>query len=235
MSSVAAPATVDATKGRLSVRPATPTRSVAPGTYVLPGGDDRANDAILVVPSRYRPESPLPLVVSLHGAGIDAQGPVDFLGPYAESAGFILLALESHSFTWDAITGIYGPDIARMNRTMASVFAECAVDPARVVLEGFSDGASYALGVGITNGDLFSRVVAFSPGFITAADPHGKPPVFISHGREDPVLPIEQASGVIVPELRAAGYVVDYMEYEGVHSVPANVASAAVAWLLGGV
>jgi len=34
---------------------------------------------------------------------------------------------------------------------------------------GFSDGASYALSVGITNGDLFTHVIAFSPGFVAPA------------------------------------------------------------------
>lgn len=33
---------------------------------------------------------------------------------------------------------------------------------------GFSDGASYALSLGLPNGNLFSHIVAFSPGFMRA-------------------------------------------------------------------
>ncbi len=57
-------------------------------------------------------------------------------------------------------------------------------------MEGFSDGASYALSIGLTNGDLFTHVVAFSPGFASPVTYTGKPPVFVSHGTHDEVLPI---------------------------------------------
>jgi phospholipase/carboxylesterase len=59
-----------------------------------------------------------------------------------------------------------------------------------LAVEGFSDGASYALSIGLTNGDLFTHVVAFSPGFASPVAYTGKPPVFVSHGTHDEVLPI---------------------------------------------
>jgi predicted esterase len=176
----------------------------------------------------------MPLLLSLHGAGIGASGPINFLGPYAESHGFFLLACDSRDVTWDAITGRYGPDVTFIGRALRQTFDRCAVNPARVAIEGFSDGASYALGLGLANGDLFSRVVAFSPGFIPRSDTaaHGQPEIFVSHGRQDPVLPIDQASRQIVPALRADGYSVTYVEYDGVHAVTAAVAEQAVDWLL---
>ena len=116
---------------------------------------------------------------------------------------------------------------------MRSTFRRCNVDPRRVVLQGFSDGASYALGVGITNPALFSRVVAFSPGFVTPSEMQPvKPPIFISHGTNDFVLPIDGASRVIVPHLQADGYNVTYLEFSGSHTVPASVAQAAVDFML---
>jgi predicted esterase len=36
---------------------------------------------------------------------------------------------------------------------------------ATLAVSGFSDGASYALSIGPANGDLFTHVMAFSPGF----------------------------------------------------------------------
>src|SRR5436190_993778 len=79
----------------------------------------------------------------------------------------------------------FGEDVAFLNRALESVFARLAVDPARVAIGGFSDGATYALSLGLANGDLFPRVVAFSPGFIISAPPHGRPRFFLSHGISD--------------------------------------------------
>ena len=67
------------------------------------------------------------------------------------------------------------------------------------------------------NGDLFPRVVAFSPGFVVEGTAHGKPRLFISHGTADPILPIDRCSRVIVPALRARGYDVTFREFDGGH------------------
>ncbi|HUH13354.1 MAG TPA: hypothetical protein VMK65_09600, partial [Longimicrobiales bacterium] len=103
----------------------------------------------------------------------------------------------------------------------------------RVALGGFSDGASYALSLGQANGDLFTHVIAFSPGFMTWEERVGQPEFFISHGVHDPILPIDQASRLIVPALTSAGYSVRYQEFEGSHAVPEDVAMQAFAWFAG--
>ena len=122
-------------------------------------------------------------------------------------------------------------DIAFIDRALTSVFQRVAIDPARLTIEGFSDGATYAIGVGISNGDLFQRVVAFSPGFILPVEPHAKPRVFISHGTRDQILPIDQCSRRIVPDLKNAKYDVTYHEFDGPHTVPPEMAKEAIAWM----
>jgi predicted esterase len=62
--------------------------------------------------------------------------------------------------------GSYGPDVDFINRSLQYVFDRYTVDPARLGIAGFSDGASYALSLGLPNGDLFSHIIAFSPGFM---------------------------------------------------------------------
>lgn len=47
---------------------------------------------------------------------------------------------------------------------LLQVLSNYAVDTTRLGVGGFSDGASYALSLGLTNGDLFTHVIAFSPG-----------------------------------------------------------------------
>jgi predicted esterase len=105
-----------------------------------------------------------------------------------------------------------------------------AVDARRLAITGFSDGASYALSLGLTNGDLFTRVIAFSPGFMTPAQRRGKPSLFVSHGTRDGVLPIERSSRRIVPQLERAGYEVRYREFEGGHVVPPGIGREAAEW-----
>ncbi len=219
---------------RLTARPAgTPANPLGPGVWPL-GIETGPHDGKLLVPQSLVPGTPMPLVLALHGANIDDSGPITFLGAYAEQAGFLLLSPDSYTYTWDAIIGPAGKDVAFIDLALRHVFERCLVDPARIVVQGFSDGASYALGLGLANGDLFSRVVAHSPGFIpTSESPHlGHPEFFVSHGRQDPVLPIDYASRTIVPFLELNGYSVNYVEYDGGHSVPATITDAAVQWLM---
>jgi phospholipase/carboxylesterase len=98
---------------------------------------------------------------------------------------------------------------------------------------GFSDGASYALSLGLANADLFTHVLAFSPGFVVPARPARTPSVYVSHGRADDVLPIARTTRRIVPRLRAAGIPVQVHEFDGGHTVPARIAEEAVRHFLG--
>jgi phospholipase/carboxylesterase len=101
-----------------------------------------------------------------------------------------------------------------------------------VALGGFSDGASYALSLGLTNGDLFDSLIAFSPGFMAPANRRNAPRCFISHGTEDQALPIDRTSRRIVPELERNGYEVRYREFAGGHSIPAEIAREAIEWFV---
>lgn len=216
----------EAAEGRLTARP---RRNVT--ARPRRGRLRLAHGAELYVPSTYLPTRPSALVLTLHGAhGGPAHGFGQLL-PLADDAGLMLLAPKSQRGTWDLLRSGYGQDVATIDQLLETVFSRYAVDPSRVFISGFSDGASYALSLGLTNGDLFDGVVAFSPGFVDLRDPRGKPRVFISHGIEDTVLPIERTSRRIVPQLRASGYRVRYREFRGPHTVPPPIARDAVAWL----
>ena len=150
----------------------------------------------------------------------------------ADERGLLLLAVDSRAPTWDAIVGGFGPDPAFLDAALARVFAGYAVDPSRIAAEGFSDGASYALGLGLTNGDLFTHAIAFSPGSVPLVERNGSPVVFIAHGIADDVLPIDLCSRRIVPELTRRKYAVSYVEFDGNHVVPPAIADQAVSWFL---
>jgi phospholipase/carboxylesterase len=213
--------------GRLTARPQpNVTTSVERRTTLGLGGD---RDAILQLPSKAAAAS-LPLLVLLHGATGSGEGMLRRIGDAADQAGVAVLAPDSRDGTWDGIRGQYGRDIAFLNRALERVFATVAVDAARVSVGGFSDGASYALSLGLINGDLFRRVVAFSPGFVIPGEPHGKAKFFVSHGTRDQILPIDECSRTIVPNLRRLGYDVTFREFDGRHEVPPDIAREGLQW-----
>lgn len=219
---------------RLTARPGSPSAAITPGTW--PITESNPNDGVLIVPSGYAPTQPASLVVGLHGASGGPSGQVGLLGALAEDHGFLLLAVGARGLTWDVMTSRFSYDVTFIDGALEWAFERCAVDATRVAVEGFSDGASYALGLGLANGDLFTHIVAFSPGYIPRSDSPavGKPRVFDSHGRQDPILRIDNASRVLVPALRARGHDVTYIEFEGGHTVPSDIALQAVEWLLEG-
>ena len=215
-------------EGRLTARPGKGiVTSLSSGPLGLGSG---GRDGIIQMPTA-RVEGPMPLLVFLHGATQNGEGMLRRIGPAADQAGVAVLAPDSRDTTWDAIRGGFGADIPFLNRALEHVFGRLAVDPARLTIGGFSDGASYALSLGLANGDLFPRVAAFSPGFVFPVTVHGRPRFFISHGTSDQVLPIDQCSRVIVPQLRARGYDVTFREFAGRHEVPPDVASEGLRWM----
>lgn len=219
------------TAARLLVRPKHLTGRANLGLQPL--GLDGKRDGLLYVPANYHVDRPAPLVLMLHGAGSNArQGLAPFL-QLADEFGLILLAPDSRSQTWDIILGEYGSDIAFIDTALEQVFNCYAVDPARIAVEGFSDGASYALSIGITNGDLFTHVIRFSPGFIAPAKARDTPRLFISHGKWDNVLPIDRCSRKIGPQLQRAGYDILYREFNGFHTIPSNLIRESIEWFAG--
>lgn len=200
---------------------------VYPAYVLLPpgaGGDDDGAGAVA---------GPLPLIVALHGAGGAAQHALEMFARQARDAGVVIVATESTAGTWDGLHGSFGPDRDAIDRALAALFERVPVDPAHVCLAGFSDGASYALGLGLANGDLFTHVVAIAPGFVPPTERVGSPAVFVAHGKEDAIFPIDRCSRRIVPDLEARGLDVRYTEYDGGHHPPPVIREAAVDWFLG--
>jgi phospholipase/carboxylesterase len=215
---------------RLTARPGTPTITPDSGLSALGLGDPR--DGVLYVPTSYSADTPTPLFVALHGAGGEGSSWSSYYAR-AESRGMILLAPDSRSSTWDLFRGGFGPDVTFLDRALTHTFERCNIDPARIALAGFSDGASYALSLGVSNGDLFSHLVGYSPGVYAPSQPIvGKPKVFVSHGTQDDVLPVTLSRDEIVPALRNSGYDVTYQEFDGGHQVPAAISEAALDWFL---
>lgn len=213
---------MDDEDGRLHSRtpPARAHPPWAPGVRPLSG-------ALLLVPDQPEPQD---LLVFLHGAGGRAADSLALLQAVPETRQLLVLLPSSRRSTWDVMRGAPGPDVAALDDRLAEVMA--AYDVRRVALAGFSDGGSCALSLGVANGDLVGHVLAFSPGFVAPLPRVGCPRVWVSHGRTDVVLPVELCGRRVVTRLRATGYDVEYVEFDGGHVVtPELVGRAVRAWL----
>jgi phospholipase/carboxylesterase len=216
--------------GRLPVTfTRTVTTSAKAGTHPL-GLGEGGRDGVLHVPDRLAP-GPVPLMLLLHGAGGTGRRQLGRMIDAINKAGVVVLAPDSRGATWDAIRGRFSDDVAFIGRALEKTFDAVAVDPDRLTIAGFSDGATYALSLGLLNGALFTRIAAFSPGFVVDGPPDGKPKIFVSHGTNDPILPIERCSRAIVPVLKARGYQVTFREFNGGHEIPATVQAEGLGWM----
>jgi predicted esterase len=163
----------------------------------------------------------------LHGAGAAASDVLPLVSGAAGDHAVAVLAPDSRGATWDVIQRAYGPDVRFLDAALAWTFARLPVDPTRIAVAGFSDGASYALSLGLANGDLFRDILAFSPGFAAPTRAEGRPRIFLSHGRQDPVLPFERCGDRLAGALKQAGYDVEYRPFSGGHVVPSDLVEAA--------
>lgn len=216
-------------QARLSARPGRAPAPLPPGQYQLEIGADR--DGWFYIPPGAQAGQDMPLVVLLHGAGGNGRN-WDGAIKYADSLGMVLMAPDSRGATWDIVRGTFGPDVQFIDEALREVFHHANVDPALVALSGFSDGASYALSLGLSNGDLFTNVIAWSPGFMLLEVPRGRPTIYVSHGTLDPILSFDYTSQVLVPQLRGAGFEVVFEEFDGTHEITMEVAQNAFDWFL---
>src|SRR5688572_18707330 len=226
------PPSVD--RALLKSRPGSaPRDKPAPGLHPL--GLSEGRDGFIYIPASYSAAKASPLVVLLHGAGQDARECArPELSKLVDPVSVVAIIPESRWPTWDMIYSDYGPDVRFIDQALALAFRKCRIDPKKIAVGGFSDGATYALSLGITNADLFSTVLAFSPGFVKPAAKRGKPRIFIAHGIRDQILPIDQTSREIVAALKEKNYPVRYDEFDGPHTVTMEIARKGIEYFLRG-
>ncbi|WP_051661302.1 esterase [Bosea sp. 117] len=218
--------------GRLGFRHAAPTKPpLPPGRHDLGLFDQR--DYVLVVPEGIDPAKPTPLMVLFHGGGGSAEKIMPIMKRHAETRGFLLLVPQSLFPTWDIVIAGNGPDRERLDIGLAEVASRFTLDPARLAFAGHSDGGSYSLSTGLSNGRFVTHVLAFSAGFMTVLAQEGAPRVFVAHGTKDTQTPIDTAGRSHARKLRAAGYDLVYLEYDGPHASQPLMVQVGVDFFLG--
>jgi predicted esterase len=210
-----------------------PAGADAPPPGVSPLGlSDDGRDGVVYVPKSYRESAPVPLLIMLHGfAGWGDEMTSTFA--LAEEFGVVVVAPESRALTWGQAAPGFDPDVKFISAAYRKVTGLINVDPDRVALGGRSDGAGYALSMGLAYGDIFNHVIVFSGGLMNPIRRKGKPKLFIAHGTNDQQMPIELTGRQYAATLKEEGYDVTYREYEGGHAAPPAIAREAFRWLVG--
>src|SRR5512146_3001101 len=101
-------------------------------------------DAYIYVPPSYSPNVPAPLVMMLHGSGGAGIRPSALLRADADRIGAIVLTPESRASTWNFFDPGVRADADFLDGALDRVFGTYAIDERRIVVAGFSDGASSA-------------------------------------------------------------------------------------------
>ena len=203
-----------------------------------------ADQAIAYIPASAGPHPPL--LVLLHGAGQRPAWMIEHLVSQADARGIVLVAPASRGVTWDSVrvaeeapslssalansmalrfTG--SRDADRVEQAIRAIGSYVPVDRATTALAGFSDGATFALAMGMARTHPFAAIIAWSPGIaIETASPARHRRVFVSHGRQDRVLSFETTCAEIVPMLEGEGALVMFLSFDGGHEIPAEATEA---------
>lgn len=199
-------------------------------------------------------------VIVLHGLGadgndfvpvaeqlnLDGVGPVRFVFPHAPTRPVTV----NGGHVMRAWYDIVGPDLNRREDETGLRASQLAIDQliarevargipaAKVVLLGFSQGCAMTLMTGLRHGDRLAGLAGLS-GYLplaglTAAERHGAnhdTPIFLAHGRSDPVVPLQWAQQSR-DALVALGHAVEWHDYPMQHSVCGQEIADLNRWLL---
>ena len=205
-------------------------------------------------------DTPGASLIVLHGLGADghdfvpvarelelsAVGGARFVFPHAPmrpvtlNGGYVMRA-------WYDILGTPGArqeDEAGLRQSLSEIEAliarerERGMPARRIVLMGFSQGCAMTLLTGLRHGERLGGLVGLS-GYLplaaqTAAErspANADVPIFLAHGREDPMVGIDRALASR-DALRALGYDVEWHDYAMPHSVCMDEIVDLNRWLL---
>ena len=219
---------------RIAHKPVEPRDEPAPLGFVhIEHGPARA---ILLTPDEIDPERGYPLLTVLHGAGRqDEQLAVAYRDEPESRQAFFLIP-RSVQPTWDLIAGGNREDLDFLEYAYDLIYRRYPIDPDRQALVGYSDGASYALSIGLSNPRSFRAILGWAAGFCTVdptflRDDDPKPHVLLEYGTHDPVFPFETVALPMRDALNGAGYPLHFrIDEGGKHWPPSDFQAEALDW-----
>jgi phospholipase/carboxylesterase len=198
-------------------------------------------------PANPQPASGYPTILALHGRGSNERDLIG-LAPYLPQ-NFLWISprgtftLGPNSFEWFQITQIGKPDPTRLANAIQTldtfideIIANYPVDKSKLYLLGFSQGTIVSLSYTLTKPQKVAGVIAQS-GYIPhesglAFDEAGvkNKPVILTHGIQDPMLPVDWArrSRETLQRLEVD---LEYHEFNMAHTISEESLAAINAWL----
>ena len=204
--------------------------------------------------------NPTAAVIMLHGLGADgndfvplarelqltAVGSVRFIFPHAPVIP-VTINNGMRMRAWYDILGfelVRREDEAGLRESLVAVEELLAqqklrgIAPRRTVLAGFSQGCAMALMAGVRHGERLAGIAGLS-GYLPLAsltavernEAHVSTPVFMAHGRQDNVVPLDRGTASR-DALQALGYTVEWHDYEMAHSVCPQEVGDLNKWML---
>jgi len=198
-------------------------------------------------------------VIWLHGLGADGHDfepivpelrlpdtlPLRFVFPHAPVRPVTLNGGMAMRAWYDIISlDRNGPvDAAGINESSALLESLIAreeqrgIDPGRIVLAGFSQGGAIAINTVLRSGRKLAGLMALStwlalPETLQADSVDASTPVFMAHGRFDPMIPMQYGRSA-ADALVDAGFDVDWHDYPMAHAVCPQEIDDIRNWLLG--
>ena len=205
---------------------------------------------LTVHPDNYRKEASYPLIILLHGYGASMRD-LAGLTPTINREGYVYacpnapVAFDTGpgmvGYGWGAIGDQGDPEEPRRIEEMLQTFFDEVVEqyqvsPGQAILGGFSQGAGMTYRCGLGRPDLFAGLFALSGSRADWDELKGRlpaqrtQPIFIAHGAEDPVSPVERARKAR-EFLEAEGYRPQYKEYGMGHEITPEVINDLVPWI----
>ncbi|MDS4014222.1 MAG: dienelactone hydrolase family protein [Candidatus Accumulibacter sp.] len=205
-------------------------------------------------------ETPHFSVIWLHGLGADGHDfepiveefdldrlpPIRFIFPHAPmravtiNGGYVMRAW------YDVVSPDFAPgreEAEGVRQSTAQIEAllarenERGIPAERIVLAGFSQGGAVALHAGLRHAQRLAGVLALScylPLADTLADEahasNRQVPLFMAHGRNDPVVPYDYGKRS-AKLLKAEGYPVEWYAYDSEHTVCVEELGDIESWL----
>jgi polyhydroxybutyrate depolymerase len=172
----------------------------SPADVVIPTTVGGERPAALIVPTSYDPGRAWPLVMLLHGYGVDGKLQSAYLGlpARAESMGFVLVVPDGTPDSqglrfWNASSaccnfdGVEVDDVAYLRGLVAETASFLNIDPAHVVLLGHSNGGFMAFRMACDAADVVTAIgaIAGSMGVGFECTPSRPVSVLDVHGTAD--------------------------------------------------
>lgn len=198
-----------------------------------------AASAVLLTPSQIDPDRRYPLVSVFHGAGRQDQMLVKACRDEPDRRDAFFLIPRSVEPTWDLIVGGDRPDMDFLEYAYDLIYRRYPIDPRQQVLIGYSDGASYALSLALSNPRLFDAALCWAAGFVVCdeailgpQDP--KPRIYLEYGTHDELFAFDRVALPMKENLERAGYLVEFsVDQGGRHWPSGSFQAEALDWYFG--